>query len=292
MIGKTRHRPDARKSSGPGLIKSTQTCGDVVHVPSADWYRHTRFAPPGLLADWIEHFWLESWRVSANGTETRELLPHPCVQLAFSPDRSRIYGVQQGRFVRTYRGDGRVFGIKFRAGAFFPFFGKSVSLLTNTSMAGGNVFPNAADAAARIFKSRSTAGMVNVASQFLMANLPPLDVNLQFIGRVVATIVEDREVTRVHQLVARFDTPERSLQRLFRRYVGASPRWVIKRYRTYEALDHLNAPQPLQLSAVAQDLGYFDPAHFANDFKSMIGQAPSEYTQYALRLRANVSVGS
>jgi AraC-like DNA-binding protein len=99
-------------------------------------------------------------------------------------------------------------------------------------------------------------------------------------------------VTRVHQLVARFDTQERLLQRLFQRYVGASPRWVIKRYRAYEALDHLNAPQPLQLSAVAQDLGYFDQAHFANDFKSTIGQAPSEYTQYALRLRANVSVGS
>jgi len=62
-----------------------------------------------------------------------------------------------------------------------------------------------------------------------------------------------------------------------------------KRYRAYEAIDHLNEPQPLPLAALAQDLGYFDQAHFANDFKSNIGRAPSEYAEYALRLKVKVT---
>jgi AraC-like DNA-binding protein len=291
MIGKTRHGPDTDESHRPASPRPrvSQTCGDLIDLSSANWHRHARFPPSPALTGWIEHFWLETWRVKANATETRELLPHPCVQLAFSPGGSRIYGVQQGRFVRTYQGEGRVFGVKFRAGAFFPFFHQSVSSITNTSIAAARVFPTAADTGIRIFGCKDAADMVATATQFLMANLPPADLNLKFVAGVIEAIVRDREVTRVHQLVSRFDTPERSLQRLFQRYVGASPRWVIKRYRAYEALDHLNDAQPLQLATVAQDLGYFDQAHFANDFRNTIGQAPSEYTEVAMRLRANVS---
>jgi AraC-like DNA-binding protein len=279
MIGKTRQGADVPKSNFPFSAppKIAQTCGDLANVPAADWRRHTRFAPPPELSDWIEHFWLESWRVKANATETRELLPHPCVQLAFAPDRSRIYGVQLGRFVREYTGDGRVFGIKFRPGAFYPFLHEPVSLIANTSIAAARVFPTAADAKDRIFGCRNDAGMVTMAAEFLLANLPPLDPEMKIARSIVETIIEDREVTRVHHLVSRFDTTERTLQRLFQRYVGASPRWVIKRYRAYEALDHLNDAQPLQLAALAQHLGYFDQAHFANDFKNNIGRAPSRY---------------
>jgi AraC-like DNA-binding protein len=257
-----------------------------VNLPAADWYRHTRFAPPQQLRDQIEHFWLESWQLEENAMETRVLLPHPCVQLAFSRNRSQIYGVQLGRFVRKYTGQGRVFGIKFRAGAFLPFFRRSVSTITDTSIAAATVFPTAADAGGQILDGKTVNAMVTSAAKFIAANLPPPDPNLPFIRRVVETIANDREVIRVHQLVARFDTTERTLQRLFRHYVGASPRWVIKRYRAYEALDRLNHPEPLQFAAVAQELGYFDQAHFANDFRNNIGRAPAKYAEYALRLKA------
>lgn len=248
-------------------------------MPSADWHRHTRFAPPRELSDWIEHFWLESWRVRANTPETRELLPHPCVQLAFTPDRSRIYGVQLGRFVREYTGNGRVFGIKFRPGAFYPFFHKPVSLLTNTSIAAARVFPSAARAEEQIFGCSNEDDMVTMAAKYLFENLPPPDADMELARGIVGTIVKDREVTRVRHLVSRFDATERTLQRLFRRFVGASPRWVIKRYRAYEAIDQLNDAQPLELAALAQHLGYFDQAHFARDFKNNVGQAPSEYAE-------------
>jgi AraC-like DNA-binding protein len=82
---------------------------------------------------------------------------------------------------------------------------------------------------------------------------------------------------RVHDLALRFGTSDRSLQRLFHRYVGASPRWVIKRYRAYDAIDSLNDTRLLSLSALAQQLGYVDQAHFSNDFKMKVGKTPLEY---------------
>jgi AraC-like DNA-binding protein len=280
MIGKTRQGSDARQSTFPSSARPriSQTCGDLASVPG-DWHHHTRFAAPPELTDWIQHFWLESWHVKTNATETRELLPHPCVQLAFAPDRERIYGVQLGRFVREYQGSGRVFGMRFRSGAFYPFLRKPVSSIANTSIAAERVFPGAAGAGQQISNCRDDAGMVRAAATFLTGILPPPDPDMTIARRMVETIMEDREMTRVRHLVARFDATERALQRLFQRYVGASPRWVIKRYRAYEALDQLNEAQPLPLAALAQHLGYFDQAHFANDFRNKVGRAPSEYAR-------------
>jgi AraC-like DNA-binding protein len=293
-IGRTRHERSTKPQPLPSgtRLGAAQSCGDLIQVPSAAWHRHLRFAPPVQLTHWIEHFWLESWRVSANITETRELLPHPCVQLAFSPTHARVYGVQQGRFVRNYTGEGRVFGVKFRAGAFFPFFRKPVSLLSNSAIAASEVFSNATTIQARLAECAEEASMIEVVTRFLIAHLPAQDPNVMTIAAIVQAIIADRSVTRVHHLTARYKMNERSLQRLFQRYVGSSPRWVIKRYRAYEAMDHLNDPRLPQLAVVAQELGYFDQAHFANDFRNKVGLAPSEYTEGALRAKSKHSVSS
>jgi AraC-like DNA-binding protein len=81
----------------------------------------------------------------------------------------------------------------------------------------------------------------------------------------------------VEHLVARFGLPERKLQRLFHRYIGASPRWVIKRYRVYDVLTQLTAGEPVAGATLAQNMGYFDQAHLYNDFRKMIGCSPGEY---------------
>lgn len=173
------------------------------------------------------------------------------------------------------------------SGAFYPILRQPVSSLANTSIAAVRVFPSAADAGQQIFSRRTGEGMVAEAAKFLSAILPAPDAGMRVAGRMVETIIRDRQVTRVRHLVVRFDAAERTLQRLFQRYVGASPRWVIKRYRAYEAIDQLNDAQPLRLAALAQHLGYFDQAHFANDFRNNVGRAPSEYAD-ALGLNDNV----
>jgi AraC-like DNA-binding protein len=68
----------------------------------------------------------------------------------------------------------------------------------------------------------------------------------------------------------------RSLQRVFRRYVGVSPKWVIRRYRLHEAAERLKDPRPAALAELATSLGYADQAHFAREFKQVIGQTPRD----------------
>jgi AraC-like DNA-binding protein len=205
------------------------------------------------------------------------VLPHPSVHLVFAPGRSKIYGVQLSRFARELKGDDRILGIKFRPGAFYPFLQRPVSTIVNTSLPAQQVFPNAVAAEKIVLACSDDHAMVDAAAHFLMTHLPPRDPNADTACEIVAEIVNDRCVTRVEHVTARCGLQERTLQRLFHRYVGASPRWVIKRYRVYDVLTQLGAGMPVAWAALAQDMGYFDQAHFNNDFKKMVGCAPGEY---------------
>jgi AraC-like DNA-binding protein len=279
MIGKTRHPDRHPPANGPSSasVSFRQGCGVLWHSQPPGTYRHIRHAPPEALEGWVEHFWLEDWEFLAGASHTREVLPHPSVQLVFARGRSRIYGVQLGRFVRELSGKDRIVGIKFRPGAFYPFFHQSVCSIASRSIPAAQVFSDAESAAEEVLAHRGDLGMMEAAARFLGAHLPPPDPHVESARRAVEEIVENPSVTRVQHLVTRLGVSERTLQRLFRRYVGASPRWVIKRYRVYEALEQLTLGQPPELAALAQNLGYFDQAHFINDFKKLVGFAPNQY---------------
>jgi AraC-like DNA-binding protein len=281
MIGKTR-QVDAGRMASRALAARTafaQGCGVLRHSPSPGSYRHTRYAPAAVLANWVEHFWLESWDLRGREMQTREVLPHPCIHLVFARNRSRIYGVQLSRFVRELKGEDYILGVKFLPGAFYPCLGKPVYSIANTSIPAQQLFNDAADVEAEVLACSDDRGMVEAASRFLVAHLPRRDPNVESARRLVDEIVNDRSMTRVEDLIARCGIQERTLQRLFRRYVGASARWVIKRYRVYEALEHLTVGRPLEWVALAQNLGYYDQAHFINDFKKLVGRSPAEYVK-------------
>ena len=74
------------------------------------------------------------WDLRGLPAQEQATLPHPNVHLVVERGQARIYGVHHGRFVRQLHGLDQVFGIKFKAGGFFPFYGKPVAKLFNQSI--------------------------------------------------------------------------------------------------------------------------------------------------------------
>jgi AraC-like DNA-binding protein len=279
MIVKTRHLPAIQTDPQTPLSRNDfgQGCGVLRHSNPPGAYRHVRYAPPRLLAEWVQHFWIESWDWEGRMPQVREVLPHPCVQLVFASGRSRVYGVQLRRFVRELKGRERILGIKFRAGAFYPFLREPVSTIADSSLPLQQLFDAASAAEQEVLACHDDAAMVEAAARFLAARLPPKDPATETACAAVEEIAADPGIHRVEDLILRHGIQERALQRLFRRYVGASARWVIKRYRIYEALQHLSSGSRLDWASLAQDLGYFDQAHFISDFKKLVGRTPAAY---------------
>ena len=90
---------------------------------------------------------------------------------------------------------------------------------------------------------------------------------MELINQVIDHIIASREIIRVDDVVSQLNISKRTLQRMFRQYVGFSPKWVIKRYRLHEAAKQVAEGGAVNWSKLALDLGYFDQTHFIKDFK-------------------------
>jgi AraC-like DNA-binding protein len=228
------------------------------------------------LGRWVQHFWIERWAFKQTA-QRREMLPHPSVQLVFLPGAARIYGVQRRRFVRELTGSVRLLGIKFLPGAFYPFLVRPVSAISDAFLPADQVIAGASALAHKISSIPDHRQAVELAAAFLKERLPDWDEKSAVARQAVEEIAGDPDLIRASDLVRRMQLSERNLQRLFHRYVGASPGWIIKRYRLYEAIERLSCESDLNLTALAHNLGYFDQAHFTNDFRKIVGHAPARY---------------
>jgi len=186
--------------------------------------------------------------------------------------------VVKGRFTRVIENKGRVFGIKFWPGGFYPFLKSPISRLTNRIIPLRDVFGAGGEALeSTVLAKRSERAMAAVAEDILRQQSPERDTIAERVAEVVEQIAADRTITRVEIAARQSGFSVRSLQRLFARYVGVSPKWVINRHRLHEAIDRLAKGETVDWTHLAFELGYFDQAHFIKDFKAIIGRTPGEY---------------
>jgi AraC-like DNA-binding protein len=244
-----------------------------------------RYPPTPDLDALVERHWLVSWELPPGREASVTLLPHPCVNVVFDRGRLTVSGVGRDRFTYAYRGEGRVFGVKFRPGAFLPFLGRPLSDITGAVLPAKELWgPAATSLASRMAAARGVDDLVALAEAFLRAHWPAPDPQVEFVGQIVAALLHDRTISRVDDVTERFGITPRTLQRLFQRYVGVSPKWVLRRYRLHEAAAVLAREQHRPWAEVAADLGYFDQSHFIRDFTTAIGMTPVAYAQ-ACRLQ-------
>lgn len=242
------------------------------------------------LATLVERYWLVSWDLPPGRRNPVTLLPHPCVNLVYDRGVVAVAGVGRERFTYVQEGSGRVFGVKFRPGGFRPFLAGPVSAWTDQTRPLSTLW----GADASLFASALAAApdlpaLVETAERHLRAHWPPPDPEVAEVGRIVHALLHDRTITRVDEVCTRFTVTPRTLQRLFQRYVGVSPKWVLRRYRLHEAAARLAEGTAGTWAEVAADLGYFDQPHFIRDFTRAVGMTPAAYAEAVQHGRAPVS---
>jgi AraC-like DNA-binding protein len=96
----------------------------------------TRFAlarrvPSDALAPFVDFYWILRWDLRGQPPHEQTVLPHPNVNLGFEAHGAAIYGIDRRLFTRVLTGRGQVFGVRFRAGCFRPFWQAPISQLTD-----------------------------------------------------------------------------------------------------------------------------------------------------------------
>jgi AraC-like DNA-binding protein len=252
----------------------------ILNVPASSGVSgHARYWPSEALAPFVEHHWRVRWNVEE--AQRVETLPHPSVHMVIENGCGEIAGVTTERFSRLLEGRGGVIGTKFRPGGFRAFVDRRVSAFTNRRTPSADVFgTEALTLAARVHEcGDDDRQAVDAIESFLRALNPKPRQEAELCATTVASIASDRTITRVDQIADASSISVRRLQRLYDEYVGATPKWVIQRYRLIEAAERIAAGELDDWATLALDLGFSDQAHFIRGFKKLVGRTPADYAR-------------
>ena len=108
------------------------------------------------------------------------------------------------------------------------------------------------------------------------------------IVQAVQHIVMHEGSLPVESLLQMVSVNERTLERKFKLHIGITPKRfsdIVRLNTSAKKVQQVKAPR--KLTGVAYDCGYFDQAHFINEFKKYTGITPYQYHAQAHPLAVN-----
>lgn len=241
------------------------------------------------LAPWVEYHWTLRWDLPPGVTFQSAVVPHPSCNVTVERGTARrpaaageevlVTGVTTRRFDVDVHGCGWVHGVKLRPGALTALTGHDAKALVDRTVAAKDVLPAVAhDELDDLAAGTPSAEATDAACAALSSLLPvELDSSYDLLLRVVADMLDERSLVRVDEVVERHGIGRRALERLFARYLGVGPKWVLARYRMHNVVTSLDEGYAGSLADLAATYGWFDQAHFGRDFAALVGCPPSTY---------------
>lgn len=239
------------------------------------------------ITRWVEGYWQLRWAMPQQQSYLSQVLPHPTVSLSIEQGDTRdglanetvvVTGVPTRRFEINVRGEGTVFGIKFRPGGFTAMFGIPANALRNLTLPADGLVPQRVNQIlAGLAPTLELFDWTARVDHILATASPPHDSDYELFLKVIKSMLTDRTLLRVSQLEHRVGIGRRKLQRMFSHYVGVSPKWVLSRYRMHDVVTALDEGYGGSLADLAVSFGWYDQSHFIRDFSALIGTTPSDY---------------
>ena len=241
-----------------------------------------------VLAPWVENHWCLRWELPSGASYVSSTLPHPACNLSVEhgaprhevgSDRVVVTGVITRRFDVCLVDQGWVLGVKFRPGGFAALGRLDARQLADRVVPAIDLLPAATCEAMRAIRAGTSPTVAAEAADAALAGLVPDEPDPAY--ATVLTLIDDmlgdRSVVRVAQLEERHGLGRRQVERLFARYVGVGPKWVLGRYRMHDVVTALDGGYDGSLTELAATHGWYDQAHFTRDFVAQVGVTPSAY---------------
>ncbi|HET9658513.1 MAG TPA: AraC family transcriptional regulator [Kineosporiaceae bacterium] len=260
--------------------------------------------PAGAVLDGIvDWFWAVSWQLPEGHEHVQPVLNPPGANIsigtvddvAAAPGRplGRVYGVHRGVSERRLIGDGWTVAAKTTVGGLGALITGPAGTLTDARATLDQALD--LDGTSLVDRVSACSGeperidlLRTALEEVLHGRAPRRVAQARELAAVARLAEHDPAVTRPEQLAAAAGVSVRTLQRLFAEYVGASPAWVIRRWRVIEAAERARAdragsggPDGTHAAGtwaeIAAELGYSDQAHLVREFRAVLGTTPAAY---------------
>ena len=251
--------------------------GVLHHKHSEAHYKLRRYFPEQAFSGFIEQFWLVDWHLSNESEHTQQNLPDPNFHLVISDQDVKLLGPVSKTYSYSMKGQGRIIGIKFEVGGLINLLTKPIAQYIDTEIKAADIFGLAVqDTLLPLYKESSDSKIINALQEYFKVFVSDCSKQQIATQNLVSIIKSRQDIYKVEQLSVLTNASSRAIQRYFSRYVGFSPKWLIRKYRLSHVLKELESSSANVLDIVTK-LEYADQSHLIKDFNDFLGVTPGKY---------------
>ena len=208
-----------------------------------------------------------------------------CRNVWFSGIREKYITIPSGR-------DSEMFIIYFRKGKAYPFTEMPMNELTDYVVDGELVMSN------QILSMRETLlELLTVQQKFIYAEQYLRNIFSKklianpFVDYSVNLILQQPHQLAINRLSEKVGYSQKHLIKIFKEHVGVAPKVFLRIIRFQRAIQEIEANRSANWTSIAFESGYYDQAHFINDFREFSGFTPNQYLKMKSDFTNYVAVG-
>ncbi|HTE12509.1 MAG TPA: helix-turn-helix domain-containing protein [Chitinophagaceae bacterium] len=249
------------------------------------------FKPPKILSHIVVRYWTLEGNVSIGQTYIHRTLANYCPELIFHYggrfeelidnnriEKTFITGIHgQTNQIRrfTAKENYGIFGVLLQPYAIPGLFGISSTetkneLISLTSLLGRD----GEDITEQMMLAKNNAQRLQLINSFLEQRISKFD--RPEIVNATQIIYNLNGLVNIKNLADQSCLSQRQFERKFREHIGFSPK-SFSRIVRFKSLINNYKKENSTLTQVAYDFGYYDQAHFIQDFKQFSGYNPNAY---------------
>lgn len=218
------------------------------------------------------------------------VLPDGCIDvvLAFSgrtdePESAMVVGTMTKALVLDAATSPACFvGVRFLPAKAAAFVSLPASEITDLRLSLEDIWRDAADVRAALAVGSDAVARVCAFDRVLTARLSPRAVGDQRdVDEAVRRIIAAGGSLGITRLAPALGVSRQHLARRFAQLVGVSPKVfarVVRLGRVIERVRRMASDEPINWSALALELGYYDQSHLVDEFREMTGVTPTSWT--------------
>jgi AraC-like DNA-binding protein len=237
---------------------------------------YCEYAPHPALAPFVDRFWSNAGTLGLARSASR-ILPDGCIDVVVDLEdgaRAHVVGAMTSAMVLEPAAELCLLGVRFRPGGATSFLGSSAAELTDRVTDACDLGRPWLDRI-RELEACTLPSAVRALQTVLLAGLSAAPAPDLRVAHVVSALFAP-EPPSIANLAQDLGWSRQHLARTLKEQVGVSPVQLARVARLQRALDALQRRAYASLAQAALQLGYFDQAHLARDFRELAGITPRE----------------
>jgi len=192
--------------------------------------------------------------------------------------RAWISGMQREYVMYSEQKGSRMFVIQFKAGGCYPFIHFPVDEINDLVVDAEMVFgEDVLHLREQLFEATNPDSMFNIASNWLIKRAKYASLPESVVRFAVDWIIDNPSENALSKLVEKTGYSQKHFIQIFKKYMGFTPKLYQRIVRFNRVLGEIEKTGGIEWAQLSLDCGYFDQAHFINEFNRFAGMNPTRY---------------